>query len=456
MYYSVEAEKSIVGTVLYQPDIYSNFVGVLYPEDFYDPQTRKIFLAQQSLYDKGLDINVISVINELQSQKITDVSDSYIRELMDSYRVDEEAVMSFANQISEFAGIRLTIAELGNISGVLHSNNEAVELPEIINKLERLTERLGGKAYKANEYFGEALTEDFFAALDLNEAGAPFLAIPQIDELLVDVNPGELIVFGARPGVGKTAAMLQVARVMMEQGKRVGFVTREMRPNKLLSRLIAAKSGVSGTEIAKMKAVDAMNDPRIVAAAEYYAQDNKIIIDAADPGDIDSVVKSIRKMVRVHKCDVVFIDYLQLITGNSRRKNDNRQQEVADISRTLKILSNNLSIPIITASQLSREAVKSVSQRPTLAHLRESGAIEQDASIVIFLYPIFADTLTEEQREAALKEAEVIAVMIEIAKQRNGPVDRHACMFKRSVGVFANQGFVNDTTYSETQLPFNH
>lgn len=454
MFYSVDAEKSITGTILYDPDFYNNLVGTLHGEDFYDPLVRKVFQAQQALYDKGLDINVLTVINELQARKITDVPEDYISELM-TYRVDEEAALAFANQVSEFAGLRTAQAELGIINSVLASNDEALPLSEVISKLDLLTEKLGNKAYTSNEMFGDTLVLDFFSQMDNNSAGQPFLGIPEIDDLILDFNPGELIVFAARPGGGKTAAMLQVARTLMDQGKRVGFITREMRPNKLMQRLVSARSGVSGTLLAKMSGEEAQANPKVREAAEYYGDSNKLIIDPADPGDIETVSKAIRKMVRVHKCDVVFIDYLQLLEASGKRKDANRQQEVADISRKLKILSNALSIPIVTASQLNRESAKSVSQRPTLAHLRESGAIEQDASIVVFLYPVFSDALTEEQREEALSNSEMLTVMIEIAKQRNGPVDRYQVMFKTSVGIFANKYMINDTTYSDSPLPYH-
>ena len=273
-----------------------------------------------------------------------------------------------------------------------------------------------------------------------------FTGISMLDAQLFDINPGELIVIAARPGVGKTALMLQAARIMMRSGKRVGFISREMRPNKLMQRLTSAYSGIDMSAMKGDNIPEILENERMQEAMKFYSEEGRFVVDTAEPGDIDTIERAMRKMVSIHKVDIVFIDYLQLVEGSSKKRSENRQQEISYISRRLKIMADVLSIPVVAASQLSREATKTVGQRPMLSHLRESGAIEQDASLVIFIYPIFSDNMSEEQKELALKEKDEFMVMIEIGKQRNGPLDRVQVLFKKSIGVFVEAAAARDTT----------
>lgn len=232
-----------------------------------------------------------------------------------------------------------------------------------------------------------------------------------------------------------TAMMLQSTRVNLESGARVGFLSMEMSVAKLMNRLISSRAEVNGEDMLKMHETEFVSNAALREALEWYSS-VPLFIDDAGPFTQNSVMQKIRKMVYEHGCDVVYIDYIGLIQPSA--SNGSRNDQLSAISRELKGLSSELDIPLVIASQLSRDVVKRGNHRPNLADLRDSGALEQDASIVAFLYPDVA-ALSETNVtdvDSYLKEQSEVFVKFEIAKQRNGPVFSRELIFYKPYGRF--------------------
>lgn len=231
-----------------------------------------------------------------------------------------------------------------------------------------------------------------------------------------------------------TAMMLQSTRVNLESGARVGFLSMEMSVAKLMNRLISSRAEVNGEDMLKMSEEQFFAHDGLREALEWYSQ-QALFIDDTGPFTQNTVMQKIRKLVYDHGCDVVYIDYIGLIQATGT---GSRNDQLSAISRELKGLSSELDIPLVIASQLSRDVVKRGSHRPNLADLRDSGALEQDASIVAFLYPDVAalSGVDISDVDAYLKDQEEVFVKFEIAKQRNGPVFTRELIFRKPYGRF--------------------
>lgn len=440
------SEKTVIGTVLYSPEALQRIGASLKVEDFFLPEHQELWKVISNLRSTRQDVNVLSVANAISRTK-PDYDPSYLDELVSYYHVDPESALTLANQITEEAGRRTMGREIELISSELKGDSSFTSL---MSRLQGLTTKLAAKAFTATELFGESLRKNFTHMLDTVKSNYNFIGIPMVDRMIYDFNPGEMIIVAARPGVGKTASLLQSVRVQIEEGKTVGFIALEMPESKLLQRLVSAKSGISGSEIARMSSIEFLENEQLEDALVFYTQNEQLIIDTGAPYDIDTIERVMRKMKYVHNVDVIYVDYIQLIGGSKGEKNENRQQQISSISRRLKNLSAELEIRLVVAAQLNRQAVQR-GTGPLLSDLRDSGALEQDASVIIFLYPYFSNTLTDEQQEEALQRSEVLNVKFEIAKQRNGPVWTFDLQFVKAIGMFRtkDEGMATDFSNSE-------
>jgi replicative DNA helicase len=442
-------EKTILGTVLYDPEALQRIGGTIKPEDFFVREHQEIWKVISLLREQLKDVNVLSVMNVL-SRSRPDIDPSFLDELVSQYHVDVDSALTFSTQLVEESGRRLLGRELDLISGDLKKDKSFAEL---MSSLNGLTNKLASKSFASTELFGSSLKTRFENMLDTVKSDYSFIGIPEIDKKIFDFNPGELVIVAARPGVGKTASMLQSVRVQIEAGRTVGFIALEMPEAKLLQRLISAKAGVNGNEIARMSSEQFNENTELVDALEFYVQNEQLIIDRGAPYDIETIERIIRKMKYVHNVDVVYVDYIQLIEGSRFEKKQDRQQQVSMISRRLKNLATELELRMVVAAQLNRQAASTGNSGPILSHLRDSGALEQDASIIIFLYAYFPENLSESQQEEMLQKSDILNVKFEIAKQRNGPVWTFDLQFVKAIGVFRTkeEGVVTDFQNRETE-----
>lgn len=417
---------------MYDPTLYPRVLSTLAPEDFFYPENAEVFRAMGELFTAKLDINVKSVWNHLYRKKANvGLTESELLDML-TYRVDGEACMSFAIQLAEFSGYRVLERGVDKLSRSLARREGNLEYYS--SQLAALVRTVSSKDVHGEFSTGDTLTASYYEMLNREKNTLKYTGIEAIDARLVDFDAKEISYLAARPGTGKSAMMLQSARVNLEQGARVGFLSMEMSVAKLMNRLVSSKAMFNGEHLLSMTGEELHKNDALREAVEWYSK-QPLYIDDAGPFTREGVLQKIRKLVYDYGCDVVYIDYIGLIQiGGSGSRND----QLSTMSRELKGVAMELDIPLVIASQLSRDVVKRGNARPNLADLRDSGSLEQDGSIVAFLYPDVAAlaTLDMPDIDTYLKEQEDVMVKFEVQKQRNGPVFTRNLVFHKPYGRF--------------------
>jgi len=442
---SKESEMSIIGSLIYEPSILPKVYGIVKPEDFYHPISRYLYRSMVELAGEKLNINLQSLLNHIQKKGYTEVTESELREYLD-YRVPVEAVISFASQVSEFSGYRILEYELEKLRHDVKGRE--LNLGELVNKLSSLSQRINEKGVKQELVTGVDLVSSYIHMLSKDKSKLKLTGIPSIDERLVDFDSKEVTYIAARPGTGKTAAMLQSVRVNLAEGRRVGFISMEMDSSKILNRLISAKAKVDGTKLLRMGVDEFRADSRLMNALHYF-QNLPLFIDDKGPYTNITVPQKIRKMVYEYGCEVVYVDYIGLINASGYLAASQRNQQLTQISADLKGLASELDIPIVAASQLNREVTKRTTGKPTLADLRDSGSLEQDASIVMFIYldmnKFISTGLDVSDVDDYMNDEEELYLKMTVEKQRNGQTFTESVVLEKLHGMFSAASDFNKT-----------
>lgn len=438
---SREAEFSVLGTLMVEPTGFSRVYSIVKTEDFFFPETKKVYATMQILFSRNIEINVQTILNYFKVEGYTGISEIELREFLD-YRVSVETAVSFAVQIAEFSGWRSLRLGLETITKEV--NNHALPLVQVSEKLSSLVANVNSKGLKDDILHGASMMEEYMQMLDRPKNMYTFSGIRAVDEFIFDFNPKELSIVAARPGSGKTAFMLQSALHNALKGTRVGFLSMEMERPKLLNRLVSHQALVSGTKIVKMAPDEFMLDSKLMTVLEKVSN-LPIFIDDTGPWNSDTVPQKIRKMYYEYQCDLVYVDYIGLISGAGALAAAPKNQQISAISASLKGLASELGIPILAASQLNRDVEKRGDNRPFLADLRDSGSLEQDASIVAFLYPNVSKDVHPDENPKLFDSITDLPVTLEIAKQRNGPVNSYELVFYKKYGKFLSKDEVNAT-----------
>ena len=386
--HSVEAEQAVLGSMLIDPRCVPDVIEQLRPEDFYIRQNREIYETIYSMFNFSLTIDPVTVLENMRKNGVYDenVSRNYILQLMDTTptaaNVGEYVAIikdkTLLRRIAETAGDMTAMVQQGTDSG-----QDVLEAAE-----QRVYAIRQGRAARGLTPISAVLLDVYDR---LNELAASDAAVPglstglgDLDLAISGLNKSDLILLAARPGMGKTSMALNILlHAGKFSGKSVAFFSLEMSREQLVLRLISNESFVDNKKLVTGKLNE--SDWEKVAAAADALNRTKILID--DDSTV-SVADINAKCRRVEDLGLVVIDYLQLMTsaGGKERSGDNRQQIVSDISRALKIMAKELNVPVVCLSQLSRGPESRQDKRPMLSDLRESGAIEQDADIVMFLY----------------------------------------------------------------------
>ena len=386
--HSVEAEQAVLGSMLIDPRCVPDVIEQLRPEDFYIRQNREIYETIYSMFNFSLTIDPVTVLENMRKNGVYDenVSRNYILQLMDTTptaaNVGEYVAIikdkTLLRRIAETAGDMTAMVQQGTDSG-----QDVLEAAE-----QRIYAIRQGRAARGLTPISAVLLDVYDR---LNELAASDAAVPglstglgDLDLAISGLNKSDLILLAARPGMGKTSMALNILlHAGKFSGKSVAFFSLEMSREQLAMRLISGESFVDNKKLVTGKLNE--SDWEKVAAAADALNRTKILID--DDSTV-SVADINAKCRRVEDLGLVVIDYLQLMTsaGGPTRSGDNRQQIVSDISRALKIMAKELNVPVLCLSQLSRANESRTNKRPMLSDLRESGAIEQDADIVMFLY----------------------------------------------------------------------
>ena len=432
MPYSLEAEQSVIGSMIMDKDAIMAANEILISEDFYHQQYGVLFDTMVELFNAGLPVDLITLQNKLKEKdapaEITSLE--YVRELLDAVPTSAN-VKYYAKIVKDHAMRRKLIKLNQEIENECYSGQESVEtVMDITEKkvFELLQSRGGsGDFVPIRKVVMNALEKiENSAKSDGNVTGIP-TGFVDLDYRTAGLQPSDLILIAARPSMGKTAFVLNIAQyVAFHEDMCTAIFSLEMSKEQLVNRLFSLESHVDAQALRTGNLSDA-DWEKLIEGAGVIGNSHLIIDDT--PGiSIAEMRSKCRKYKLEHDLKLIIIDYLQLMSG-SGKSSDSRQQEISDISRALKGLARELSVPVIALSQLSRAVEQRPDHRPMLSDLRESGAIEQDADVVMFIYR--DDYYNHDSEEKGISE-------IIIAKQRNGPIGTVKLAWLPQYTKFAN------------------
>ncbi|WP_369823290.1 replicative DNA helicase [Sporosarcina sp. P17b] len=426
-----EAEQSVLGAIFLEPQALITASEILLPEDFYRIAHKKIFETMLVLNDRGQPVDLVTIAEELKvKNELEDVGGiSYITELANAVPTAANIVY-YANIVEEKALLRRLIRVATDIVEDGYTREDEVEalLGEAEKKMMEVSNRKNAGDFR---HIKDVLVETYDNIELLHTRKGDVTGIPtgfrDLDKITAGFQRNDLIIVAARPSVGKTAFALNVAQnVATKTDENVAIFSLEMGAEQLVMRMLCAEGNIDA-QVLRTGNLEA-DDWRKLTMAMGSLSNAGIFIDDSPGIRINEIRSKCRRLQQEHGLGMIMIDYLQLIMG-SGRGSDNRQQEVSEISRSLKALARELKIPVIALSQLSRGVEQRQDKRPMMSDLRESGSIEQDADIVSFLYrEDYYDKETEMQN----------MIEIIIAKQRNGPTGTVTLAFAKEYNKFLN------------------
>lgn len=428
--HSVEAEQSVIGSMLMGREAISVASEMLGSEDFYQHQYGVIFDAMVELFNEGKPVDLVTLQNRLKEKDVPPEISSmeFVRDLLAAVPTSAN-VKYYATIVSEKAVLRRLIKLNDEISNECYLNKEPVE--SILEDTEKrmfqlLQQRNSGDFVSIRQVVMNSLENIEKASKSKGTVTGLATGFMDLDYKTSGFQPSDLILVAARPSMGKTALVLNIAQHMaFKNDKHVAVFSLEMSKEQLMNRLLSMESKVDSQSMRNGNLKDE-DWGKLIESAGLIGDSNLIIDDT--PGiSIRELRSKCRKYKLEHGLDIIMIDYLQLMSGNG--KTDSRQQEISDISRSLKSIARELSVPVVALSQLSRAVESRTDHRPMLSDLRESGAIEQDADVVMFIYR--DDYYNKDSENKGI--AEVI-----IAKQRNGPIGTVNLVWLPDYTKFAN------------------
>ncbi|MGW8184532.1 MAG: replicative DNA helicase [Candidatus Moraniibacteriota bacterium] len=432
---NLEAEQSVLGSLMLDKDAIVKIADFLLPVDFYKNNHQVIFEAMLRLYEERDPIDVLSISNKLEEVgKLEDVGgSSYIASLVNIVP-SASHVVHYAKVVQKKAMLRRLISAADHIVEMGYSGNEDVE--RILDEAEQGIFKVSQKYLKQDFVPIKSILENAFNRIDeLHRDDGSIRGVPSgfldLDKVLAGFQKSDLIILAARPSLGKTTLALDIARQVGVQSKiPVGIFSLEMSSDQLIDRMLAAQAGIDLWRLrtGKLRSSGPENDFEKLNEAMGILSEAPIYIDDTASANIMEMRTMARRLQTEHNLGLIIIDYLQLMEGRSR-SGDNRVQEISEISRALKQLARELNIPIIALSQLSRQVESRSPQIPKLSDLRESGSIEQDADVVMMLY-------REDREKPDTPNKQIVDVII--AKHRNGPIGRASLYFEEQSTTFKN------------------
>lgn len=414
--HSIEAEQSVIGSMIMDREAIVVAAGILHSEDFYGKQYGIVFEAMVELNDEGKPVDLITLQDRLKEKDVPPEVSSleFVRDLITAVPTSAN-IKYYANIVAEKAILRRLIRINEEIANTCYVGKESLEtiLEDTEKKVFDLVQRKGSNEYvPIREVVMNAMNRIEIASKNKGVVTGIPTGFIDLDYRTAGMQPSDLILVAARPSMGKTAFVLNIAQyVAFKQNKTAAIFSLEMSKEQLVNRLFSLESKVDSQHIRTGNLSDAEWE-KLIESAGIIGKSNLIIDDT--PGiSISELRSKCRKYKLEHNLELVIIDYLQLMSGSGSGRSDSRQQEISDISRSLKALARELSVPVIALSQLSRAVEQRPDHRPMLSDLRESGAIEQDADVVMFIY----------RDDYYNKDTDMKGVAeIIIAKQRNGPI----------------------------------
>ena len=425
---NVEAERAILGAILLNDETLQSVIEILIEKDFYVPAHQMIFKAMRDLQEKNQRIDLITLQDILEQEgKLEQVGGVvYLIGLQEDIPA-MGLIVQHAQIVRAKAVLRELISSSMNIISICYDQAED-EINTIIDEAEKRIFDISNSRSKQNFVQLNIWLKKTFQHLSsiknsnkgLTGVGTPFA---QLDQFTSGFQPGDLVILAARPSMGKTALSLNLASHAIRDKKSVGYFSLEMSAEQLTLRLLASESGINNQNI-RNATISSEEWIELTHVAAELA-DMKLFIDDTPGLSIMELRAKARKLKAMNDVDMLVVDYLQLL--HSTKRHENRHQEVSEISRSLKALAKELQVPVIALSQLSRAVDSRMDKRPMLSDLRESGAIEQDADVIMFLYREYV--YNQEVENPGLSE-------LIIGKQRNGPTGTIPLQFIRELTKF--------------------
>lgn len=407
---AVELERLLIGCLLYDPNKIIPIHELVEPQDFYDIRYKTIFSTLINLAHKKVNVSIPLLQEELKLQKMEQLtSNQFYNDILQDITSSIYAY-DYAKKIKEKAILRLLLNNCHTIEKNIYESEN--DLDKVLEKTEELIFKTL-RSKKSSEFKDISLVLiDVIDLIDNNAKNDTHLTgvttgFIDLDNRTSGFQNSDLILIAARPAMGKTALCLNMARAASMNGVTTAIFSLEMSSEQLGQRLLAIESGINFTKLRESYSLNSQEWSEILTSSDRLSK-AKLLIDDSGNVTINALRSKCRKAKLEQNLGLIIIDYLQLMNGNSR---ENRQQEISEISRGLKLLAKELNIPIVALSQLSRAVEARADRRPMLSDLRESGAIEQDADVVMFIYR--DDYYNKDSEEKGV--AEII-----IAKQRNG------------------------------------
>ncbi len=426
-----EAEQSVLGAIFLDPQALITASEILVPEDFYRIAHQKIFQTMLDLSEKGNAIDVVTVTEELSVRKeLEDVGGlSYLMELANAVPTAAN-VSYYAKIVEEKSILRRLIRTATKIVEDSYIREDEVE--ELLSEAERKMMEVANRKNAGDfKHVKDVLVQTYDNIEQLQNRTGDVTGIPtgftDLDRMTAGFQRNDLIIVAARPSVGKTAFALNIAQnVAVKARENVAIFSLEMGAEQLVMRMLCAEGNIDA-QVLRTGALTAEDWSKLTIAMGTLSNAG-IYIDDTPGLRVNEIRAKCRRLAQEKGLGMILIDYLQLIQGSGRR-GENRQQEVSEISRSLKALARELHVPVIALSQLSRGVEQRQDKRPMMSDIRESGSIEQDADIVAFLYrDDYYDKETENKN----------MIEIIIAKQRNGPTGTVTLAFKKEFNKFLN------------------
>ncbi|MFB1050684.1 replicative DNA helicase [Paraliobacillus sp. JSM ZJ581] len=440
--HNMEAEQAVLGAIFLEPEAMSTASELLVPSDFYRASHQRIFQVMMQLSDKGEPIDLVTVTTALSNAKLLDDIGgvSFLSDLANA--VPTAANIGYYTKIvEEKALLRRLIRTATDIVTESFSKEDDVE--EVLSEAEKnILEVSNRKNSSAFKNIKDVLIEVFDNIEQLHQNDAEVTGIPtgfrDLDKITSGFQRNDLIIVAARPSVGKTAFALNIAQnVAIKTDENVAIFSLEMGAEQLVNRMLCAEGNIDAQRL-RTGHLEAEDWGKLTMAMGSLSNAG-IFIDDTPGIRVNEIRSKCRRLKQEHGLGMILIDYLQLIQGSANSR-ENRQQEVSEISRSLKGLARELNVPLIALSQLSRGVESRQDKRPMMSDLRESGSIEQDADIVGFLYrDDYYDKESEKQN----------IIEIILAKQRNGPVGTVELAFVKEYNKFVDL----DHRYQAEDIP---
>jgi len=431
---NINAERSILGSILLDKDAIIKIIDIVVPEDFYEDRNGIIYNAMLKLFEKRQPIDIVTISEILEAaDQIKEIGgSSYLAEIVND-TPSASNIVHYAQICRDKAVLRRLISAASNISDLGY--DEDSEISDTLDKAEQSLFSISQKFLK-NKFVAihDVLTEAFdrIDKIHKDKDKGALRGVPsgfkQLDNITSGFQNSDLIILAARPSMGKTSFALNLAEhAAIDEKIPVGIFSLEMSKDQLVDRLLSSQAGVDSWKLRTGNLSD--DDFPKIGYAMGVLSEAPIFIDDSAGGNIMEIRAKARRLQMEHGLGLIILDYLQLMEGRSNSGDSNRVQEISEISRSLKGLARELNIPIIALSQLSRAVEHRDNKRPQLSDLRESGSIEQDADIVMFLY-------REEYYNPDTDKKGLTEVLIK--KHRNGPTGQLELFFNPAQMRFAD------------------